>query len=554
MRIGVDLDVPARMRDGTTLRANVYRPEGDGPWPTLLTRLPYGKDDQGVLQVLDPVQAARKGFMVVIQDCRGRFASEGEWIPFRFEGQDGYDTVEWAAKLPGSNGRVGMYGESYFGNTQWLAAFEQPPALAAIAPGFTWSEPMEGLFGHGGAVELGLAVPWSIETAMNYVQRSSDDSAAREERIAALLSEYDRLVEDGYRQLPVSDQAVFRLHGIAEIGLLRAIDDQDFAGHTRVAGRHSSVTVPTFHTAGWHDIFLQGTLDNYAAMSALGRDARLVVGPWTHASFSDPIGDQVFGIRSGRLGAPAHELGDANDVLLAWFRHHVAGDRTVELPETSVRIFVMGRNVWRDETAWPLSRARQESWFLHTDGSLSAARPASNEEASRFIYDPVNPVPTVGGSHLMSPAFPAGPKEQSIVEGRDDVLVFTSVPLERELEVTGHVKAVLHAASSAPATDWVVRLCDVHPDGRSLNLCDGILRTAGAAGECHRYEVDLWSTSNVFLAGHRLRVQVTSSCFPRWDRNLNTSDQRQKHYQVARQVIHHDATRPSYVDLPVVSD
>jgi uncharacterized protein len=531
VRIAVDIDVAARMRDGTTLRANVYRPDGDGPWPTLLTRLPYSKDDQGVLTVLDPVQAARKGFMVVIQDCRGRFASEGEWIPFWFEGQDGHDTVEWAAGLPGSNGRVGMYGESYFGNTQWLAAFEQPSSLGAISPAFTWSEPMDGLFARGRAVELGLGLTWSIQTGMNFLQRSRRD-------ITPLIDAYDRLVEDDY------DPAILDRRGLPGTGLFRGVDEPEFAARTRVAGRHSRVTVPTFHTAGWHDLFLQGTLDNYGAMSALGREARLLVGPWTHATFADPIGDEVFGVRAARFGAPSHRLGDANDLQLAWFRHHLAGDRTVELPQAPVRIFVMGRNVWRDESSWPLAREKRESWFLHPDGSLSPSVPSSDAAESQFHYDPSNPVPTRGGSHLMSPEFPAGPLEQSRVEERADVLVFTSAPLDRDLEVSGRIKAVLHAESSAPATDWVVRLCDVHPDGRSFNLCDGILRAGNAAGERHRYEIDLWSTSNVFLAGHRLRVQVTSSCFPRWDRP--------KHRQIARQRVHHDASRPSYIDVPVI--
>ena len=524
MRIAVEIDVPARMRDGTTLRANVYRPEGDGPWPTLLTRLPYGKDDAGVLTVLDPVQAARRGFMVVIQDCRGRFASEGEWIPFWFEEQDGYDTVEWAARLPGSNRRVGMYGESYFGNTQWLAAVGQPPSLAAISPALTWSEPMDGLFRRGGAFELGVALPWSLQTGMNYLERAHRD-------IAPVIDEYDRLVEGGY------DQAVLNRHGLGDTGLFRSLDDPAFAARTRIAGRHSSVTVPSFHTAGWHDLFLQGTLDNYAAMSALGRESRLLVGPWTHATFADPIGEQVYGVRAARFGAPSHKLGDANDLQLAWFRHHLAGDRTVELPDAPARIFVMGRNTWRDETNWPLMRATQERWFLHSDGTLSTARPSGDEADSQFRHDPADPVPTHGGSHLMSPAFPAGPWDQSRIEQRDDVLVFTSAPLERELEVTGRVRAILHAESSASSADWVVRLCDVHPDGRSLNLCDGILRAGGGV-----HEIDLWSTSNQFLKGHRLRVQVTSSCFPRWDRNPNAGERR----------IHHGASRPSYIDLPVV--
>ncbi|HEV3101565.1 MAG TPA: CocE/NonD family hydrolase [Candidatus Dormibacteraeota bacterium] len=554
MSITVDLDVPARMRDGTTLQANVYRPEGDGPWPTLLTRLPYGKDGQDVVRILDPIQAARRGFMVVIEDCRGRFASDGEWVPLRFEAQDGYDSVEWAARLPGSNRRVGMYGESYMGNTQWLAAVERPPSLAAIAPAFTWSEPGDGLVGRGGAVELGLALSWSLSTGLDYVHRLPGNETEREQRASALMDEYDRLTEDGYWHLPVTDQQSLLRHGIEKVGLLRALDDPDFLASNTLTDRYASVTVPTFHTAGWHDVFLQGTLDGYAAMSALGREARLLVGPWTHATFADPIGEKVFGLRAGRYGVPAHEHGDANDLLLRWFQHHLSDRRATAFAGAPVRIFVMGANAWRDESAWPLARAKQETWFMHSDGSLSASKPTSDEADSQFAYDPADPVPTLGGPHLLSPAYPAGPWEQSLIEGRQDVLVFTSAPLERSLEVTGRVQAVLHAQSSAPATDWVVRLCDVHPDGRSFNLGDGVLRTRDGANAAHRYKIDLWSTSNVFLSGHRLRVQVTSSCFPRWDRNLNTGDQRRKDHLVAQQLIHHNAAHPSYIELPVVPD
>jgi hypothetical protein len=217
-----------------------------------------------------------------------------------------------------------------------------------------------------------------------------------------------------------------------------------------------------------------------------------------------------------------------------------------------VRIFVMGRNQWRDEPAWPPFRARQERWFLRAEGSLTQDGPAADERPSEFVYDPAVPVPTVGGHTVISPGYPAGPRDQASVEGRPDVLVFTSAPLPEDLEVTGRLQVILHAESSAPSTDWVARLCDVHPDGRSYNLCDGILRVCSGAEACERREIDLWSTSNVFLRGHRLRVHVTSSSFPRWDRNLGTGNQHKSAYQLARQRIHHDANQPSYIPLPAI--
>lgn len=551
--VTVELDVPERMRDGVTLRANVYRPEGTGPWPTLLARTPYGKDLAQVVSWLDPVQAARRGFMVVIQDTRGRFSSAGEWDPFRFERQDGYDTVEWSAKLPGSNGRIGMYGGSYWGNSQWLAAVEQPPSLAAISPALTWSEPMDGLFARGGALELGLVVPWSLQQGLDYIRRTADGAAEIQRRAAAVLDEWDRLGTDGYWDLPVHDIAALRRHGVPDLGSIRALDDPEIAQWCRVSGLHERVCVPSFHIAGWYDIFLQGTLDSYQAMAALPSDSRLIVGPWTHPGYADPVGDVLFGVRAGKDGIPVHPYGDVNDLQLAWLRGHLDPGADTVLPRQPVRIFVMGRNQWRDEPCWPPSRAVTRRWYLRSARLLAeAAPPDEGEQPSEFAYDPADPVPTVGGNTVMWPGYPAGPMNQAPVETRPDVLVFTSAPLDEEIEVTGRVRVVLHAASSAPSTDWVARLCDVHPDGRSVNICDGIIRVSEGADECRRHEIDLWSTSNVFLPGHRIRVHVTSSSFPRWDRNLNTGNQRESRHAVAWQRIYHSASRPSFIELPVI--
>jgi putative CocE/NonD family hydrolase len=552
MKAAVDFDVHAQMRDGTLLSANVYRPAGPGPWPTLLTRTPYGKDDNWITYLIDPVRAVRSGFMVVVQDTRGRFASEGEWEPFRHEREDGYDSVEWAAGLTGSNGRVGMLGESYHGNSQWLAAMGQPPSLAAIAPTFTWSNPNDGFLRRGGAVELGLAIPWSLITNVDYLLRLPTTEADKERRVADLIDEVDQLSKRGYWELPAAESPTLARHGLTQVGLLRAADFDEFASWSNVSGHHDRVTVPSLHTGGWYDIFLQGTLDNFAAMAALGRTTQLIVGPWTHGQFADPVGQLVFGLRARRFGVPAHSGRDVFGLQLDWFRRHLAPGATSPDISSPVRIFVMGRNAWRDEKAWPLERAITERYFLHSDGSLGLDGPHLDDAITNFVYDPTNPVPTLGGTTVMSPEFPAGPFDQGAIEARPDVRVFTSEPLNSDLEVTGPVRVVVHAASSAPSTDYVARLCDVHADGRSFNLCDGIVRIRAGAGECARHEIDLWSTSNVFLRGHRLRVQVTSSCFPRWDRNLNTGDQGRTRHAVARQQIFHDARRPSFVELPVI--
>lgn len=551
--IEVEFDVPAWTRDGVKLLADVYRPGSGGPWPTLLTRTPYGKHVLGEIawSGLDPVRAARRGFLVVVQDVRGRFASEGEWDPLRFERLDGFDSIQWASKLPGSNGRVGMFGGSYCGNTQWMPAIDQPPALHAISPLMTWAEPMDGLLARRGAVELGLGVAWSLLTGFDHLARLDLDEDELQRRGVSLVGDWDRLGSRGYWDLPVGEMAVMGAHALRELGTIRALTDQGVTEHSRVSGSHERVHVSSLHTAGWHDLFLQGSLDNYQAMISCGRDARLVVGPWTHDRFVDPIGEQVFGALSGRDGVAVHPHGDWNDMQLAWFRRDLLPDDTVEFPREPVRIFVMGRNQWRDESSWPLARAEDERWFLQAERGLSPT-PGDVEAASEFTYDPGDPVPTLGGPTVLWPGYPAGPRDQARIERRGDVLVFTSDPLQEDLEVTGRVRVFLHVESSVSSTDWVARLCDVHPDGRSFNLCDGILRVSNGANKAAVREIDLWSTSNVFLRGHCLRVQVTSSSFPRWDRNLNTGNQGETKYRPARQRVHHGIERRSYILLPVV--
>jgi uncharacterized protein len=525
------------MRDGTVLRATVYRPAAVGPWPTLVTRTPYGKDLPGVAAWLDPVRAAAAGFLVVVQDVRGRFASGGEWEPFAHESADGFDTVEWAARLPGSNGRVGMFGVSYWGNTQWLAAIAQPPSLCAIAPGLTWSDPGDGLVGRGGALQLATGMVWGLEQGLDTLRRRGESST----RIERLLDEIDRLGEKGVWRLPASVAALLDLYGVP--GLAAGADA------CRVTGAHARVRVPVLGIGGWYDAFTQGVLDNHTAITELGGDSRVVIGPWSHGNFSDEIGDLRFGIRARRDGGPLGDSGDLTAMQLAWFAQHLSldGGRSPDL--SSVRIFVMGANRWRDEPTWPPPGAAEQRWYLRAAGGLTIAAPRVGEGVSEFVYDPADPAPS---SAPTSSPEPVGPTDQATVEARPDVLVFTSEPLRDDLEVAGPVRVTLNAQSSAPSTDWVARLCDVHPDGTSYNLCDGIVRVADGADQSRHHEVDLWSTCHRFRAGHRLRLQVTSSSFPRWDRNLNTGRQDEARSVAARQRIAHDRERLSWLALTVV--
>ena len=549
----VDLDQPVPMRDGVVLRANVYRPAGDGRHPVLLTRLPYGKDLPLGVQVLDPVQATRRGYAIVVQDTRGRFQSEGEFEPFRSEDVDGYDSVEWVAAQPWSDGNVGLYGASYFGQTQWAVAKLQPPALKAMAPFITWSEPLDGTFGRGGALEFGTSASWTLQMALNVVmRRHAGDRAAMARAVRAVVDDYDRLAGETYWELPLRDFApLLRNQAPNALNLnLDSLADPAIAEHLRV--RHDLVEVPTLNVGGWYDIFLQGTIDNFNAMRSRGLPAKLLIGPWSHSAGLNPVGELNFGFGS-QLAFIDLRM-DFGSLQLRWFDHWLRGVDTGMLAEPPVKIFVMGRNQWRDEQEFPLARAVPEDIFLREGGRLDRSGPAGDERPDHFDYDPANPAPTLGGATLLTPEYRSGPYDQRRIEERPDVLVYTGGEFERDVEVTGPIKVTLWACSTAPSTDFVARLCDVHPDGRSINLTDGILRIRATPGEAAEHVIDLWATSNLFRAGHRLRLHVTSSSFPRWDRNLNTGEPAGSGAEPkpARQTILHDREHPSRVTIPIV--
>lgn len=578
-QISAEFDVPATMRDGTTLRANVYRPAGEGQWPVLLTRLPYGKDFPIGASVMDPTQVARRGYVVIVQDTRGRLASEGEWDPFHYEALDGVDTIEWASKLPCSNGQVGMYGASYFGFTQWAAAVHQPPALKAMFPYITWNDPFNGVLFRGGALELGAA-SWSLNMGLEVlIRRHRGNRELLGRAIYMLVKELDNLGPRGYWSLPLKDFAPIKQQDIAPAFFENIAKPMDRAATEplTILGKHEHVTVPTFNAGGWYDIFLQDTLSNYTIMRQHGstpeaRQAKLLIGPWTHGGVTNPVGDLNFGM--GATAAFINLQIDFVSLQVRWFDHWLKGLDTGILNEAPIKLFVMGANIWRDEQEWPLARAVETRYYLHSqgrantlhgDGLLITEVPAA-EPADYYNYDPAHPVMTRGGALLMSHEYRPGPIDQRPTESREDVLVYSTPVLEQDVEVTGPIMVRLWAASSAPDTDFVARLVDVYPDGYAQNLNDGIIRAryrnfaAGEApsliepGKAYAYEIDLWATSNVFKAGHCIRLDVTSSNFPRWDRNPNTGHDlgADSELMVARQTILHDREHPSYVVLPLV--
>jgi putative CocE/NonD family hydrolase len=556
--VTAERNVAAKMRDGVTLRADIYRPKAEGKFPVLLVRTPYDKTGSMGFGL----RAAARGYVVIAQDVRGRFESEGEWYPFRHESQDGYDTVEWAATLPYSNGKVGMFGGSYVGATQFLAAIAHPPHLAGICPTVTASNYHDGWTYQGGAFEQWFNESWATGLAMNTMRRrvESSGNAIAWTKILPL------------RAYPVLEAP--ESEGLAPYftDWLAHPNYDDYWKQWSIEDHYAQIQVPVLSFAAWYDIFLGGSLKNYvrlkteAGTEAARRGQRLAVTVGGHAGQSS----------TGKVGAV--EFGDklpadGDEMTLRWYDWLLKGEANGVEKEKPVKIFVMGKNEWRDEDDWPLARAKNTRYFLHSsgaanglpgNGSLSTVAPA-DEKPDQYVYDPNDAVPTIGGP-LCCGALPTGigPEDQRPAEARNDVLVYTTPAFAKDTEVTGPVSLDLYVSSSAVDTDFTGMLVDVWPNGFAQNLTSGILRLRYRSsqekpelanpGETYHITVDLWATSNVFLTGHKLRLEVSSSNFPRFDRNLNTGEEQARATRMikATNVVFHDKAHPSALIVPVV--
>jgi len=567
--ITYERDVAVKMRDGITLRADIYRPNADGKFPVLLQRTPYNKDNG----VDFGLKAAARGYVVIFEDVRGRYASEGEWYTFKNEPNDGYDTVEWAATLPYSNGKVGMFGGSYVGATQILAAIAHPPHLAGICPIVTASNYHENWVYQGGAFTQWFDEDWTSGLAQNTLER-------------AIWKINDPV--GGIWTLPLTNYSLFTLEkhpeAVSTLSLAPYFLDwlahpsyDDYWKSVSIEEHFSDITVPALHVAAWYDLFLGGSLRNYEGIKAHGgtegarNGQQLMVVVGGHAGNGPKVGDVDFGAVSKI---------DEDDITLRWYDYLFKGVQNEFASGKPVKIFVMGANQWRDENDWPLPRAKGTKYFLHSSGkansmrgigSLSVAAPGK-ESPDQYVYDPANPAPTVGGPLCCeSERWPPGPRDQRPVEARDDVLVYSTPPLPDDVEVTGPVTLELFAKSSAVDTDFTAKLVDVWPDGFAQNLTEGIIRARYrdsretpelmTPGQVYKFAIDVWATSNVFKRGHVLRLEVSSSNFPRFDRNLNTGATRYlktsdgasgAQFVSATNVIYHDAEHPSALILPIV--
>ena len=571
-RVTFERNVAVPMRDGTVLRADVFLPDARGPFPALLQRTPYNKAYLPVTLILDPLRAAGEGYAVIVQDTRGRYASDGDFYPFRSEADDGYDSIEWVAAQAWCTGKVGMLGASYVGANQLHAAQAQPPHLAAIAPWITASDYHEGWTYQGGAFSLGFNLNWTLtRLAPDILQHREGRGLAQRQDV--LRSAVDGLAET-YRRLPLTHQPELEECARFYFDWLAHPDDDDYWRQIRIEDGYDRVGVPTFHLGAWYDIFLGGTLRNFVGLGERGgsdrarRDRKLVLGPWVHSTdLSNLTGEVDFGQNANRLAF------DLDGVLLRWFDRWLKDvDNGVDA-EPAVRLFVMGENAWRDEPAWPLARAIPTCFYLHGRGGANSARgdgaldreAPGAEPADVYASDPLDPVPTRGGGLCCyPPALPPGAFDQRPIEERSDVLVYTSAPLDADLEVTGPITAVLYAATTAPDTDFTAKLVDVAPCGYARNLTDGIARARYREdrqrshllepGRVYEYTIDLGATSNLFRVGHCLRLEVASSNFPRFDRNPQTGVPAAEATALASavQTVYHDRTYPSRLILPVV--
>lgn len=518
--VTVEHDTPMPMRDGTVLRGTVHRPAHGGPFPALLMRTPYGEDS---LRTAPVTPALRAGFAVVLQHCRGRGSSDGEFRPWADEGPDGHDTITWITAQPWSNGEVVMSGMSYLTGCALQAAATRPPGLKAVVASMTPHDFHDGLKYHGGAFALGSALNWGALQAMLtllHAAEAGEDAGAGLATVLPVLHDQDAAA----RTLPVGDIPGIPWWRDWTSHVERDVYWEDLAETLR----HDRIEVPVMHVAGWFDLFLGGTLENHRRLGG-----PLVIGPWSHlAPGAAGTGRLFFGPAASGQAIRLEQR------ELAFLKGEDTGP--------AVKIFVMGDDVWRDEEAWPLERAVTTPYYLHTGGLLSPEPPSAYEPAT-FTFDPRDPVPTVGGPTLLADPTNVGPQDQRDVERRPDVLCYSTEVLASDVEVTGPVSVTLHAETSAASTDWTAKLVDVHPDGRAMSVIDGIVRVLEPSGT---FTIDLVATSQVFKAGHRIRVEISSSNFPRFDRNPGTGRSGATESDL---VVQHQKVFPdSSITLPIV--
>jgi len=576
----VERDLMVSARDGVSLATDVYRPDGDGPFPTLIYRVRGSRSSAFItgLLMVNPLEAVRRGYVVVIQEVRGRAASEARWHPFVHERHDGEDCLNWVLAQPWCDGRLGSYGTAYSAETALAMAALGREELKALVVLGTGADYHDGWVYTSGAFELGWNIYWAYMTLSESISRLDIDEAER----AALKRQYAQAIINAPEmaaRLPITDHPLLLRCGELQYHeWLEHPDYDDYWAAFDVLADAERMSVPILSIAGWHDNFLKSHMDLYRAMSARAHEPgrshhRLLIGPWEHVNYVNPFSTS----RTGAIEfgpAAASGAGISGPLLLDWFDRWIKDEPTG--PDGGVRYWQLGVDEWRETPSWPpphevtpmYLRSGGRANSSYGDGLLSALPPSPGEPCDSYIYDPLDPVPTVGGKTLMPTIMGAGIQDQSEVEEREDVLCYTSALLTEPLEIAGPVRVTLWAASSAIDTDFTAKLVDVSPAGFAAILADGIVRarhrespkTRSAPlvpGEPVELSIDLWDLAHTFRAGHRLRVEISSSNFPRFDRNMNTghelgADGAQDALSAAQQILH-DAEHPSALLLPVLA-
>ncbi len=551
--VEMHLDVKTPMHDGVELSADLYLPKAVGEqFPTILMRTPYNNNLDRFIEKAR--RLANDGYACVLQDVRGRWDSQGQFYPFVDEPEDGYDTQQWIGQQSWSNGKIGMFGASYMACVQWMSAPLRSEFLTCMAPRVMCNDYFNGLLYPGGAFQLGVAITWGMRTRARTAQ----------------TIDFHNWTE-AFHSLPLAEVAA---KAGDDVGFWRDwiehSTDDDYWDAMNIERKFHEIAVPALEMGGWFDLYAARSFDNWNGLRERGkspeaRRSKLIVGPWPHhLSLSTHTGDVDFGAQS---------MVDLEALEQRWFDYWLKGIDTGIVDEPPLRLFIMGINEWRDEHEWPLARTDWQEWHLRSGGNANTAggdgtlalEAADGEPPDQFVYDPEYPVQTLGGNNCCSPDIvPWGPYDQRPVEMRRDVLCYTSEPLTADTEITGPIKLMLYAASDAPDTDWTAKLVDVSETGYAMNLCDGILRaryreslsdpTLIEPGTVYEYTIEVGVTANVFRQGHRIRLEISSSNFPRFDRNPNTghaigvdADMR-----AARQTVHHSREHPSRILLPVI--
>jgi putative CocE/NonD family hydrolase len=565
------------MRDGVRLTTDVYRPKTDEPVPVLLLRTPYSKQDVQLVHttIFEPLAAVERGFAVVVQDARGGWgASEGEFEPIFPERNDGHDAVDWLTSNSWCNGSVGIYGASFMGINALQAIVDAPSALKACVAYICPASFHDNYWYYGGAFEVGARLNWSFSDATRRWGRlagrfSAEELKAIGARIAAFradpaafyASDFDPTALPG----PVSAMIPYFTNNLSHPS-----DDVDYWGRGDVISSADRVNLSVLYIAGWYDTFIKSGVDLFQALSEKSPEAvrnshSLLVGPWEHSAYLGSMtlssaGQRNFG------GAAAGGQAALQSVVLGWFEKRLKGDAG-DWNDAGVKYFHIGPDRWEESSTWPPAEVTEQRWYLHSggraqtysgDGVLEPEKPVGSQMADSYVYDPRDPAPVHGGRTLLF-SLPSGVQDQRVIQERRDVLVYTSAAMQESLTVKGNVLAELHVSSSAPTTDFFVVLSDVYPDGRAENVAEGMLRLpvvdVAAVGEVRSITIDLQDTAYTFPVGHCLRLHITSSCFPRFDRNRNLApgSGSPSDFTIAAQRVHHDPEHLSALVLECAS-